>query len=69
MKYTFTGWKTFVVKQTFTIEADSKEEAIEELLENETSFENDPHWLDYNTNSISSPEQPDFYDEDEELIG
>jgi hypothetical protein len=68
MKYTFTGWKTFVIKQEFVIEADSKEEACELLLESEQSYGNDPHWLDYQTNKIKSDEAPDFYDEDDELV-
>ena len=67
-KHTFTGWKTFVIKQEFTIEADTKEQAIEQLLELESSYELDSQWLDFDTNKIKSDEAADFYDEDDELV-
>lgn len=68
MNYTFTGWKTFVVKQTFEIEAESKQEAIDLLLELDQSYGLDERFLDFNTNKISSPEKADFYDDEDELV-
>jgi hypothetical protein len=68
MKHTFTGWKTFVIKQEFVIEADTVEEAKAILLEQENSYELDQQWLDFNTNKIKSDEPADFYDEDDELV-
>jgi hypothetical protein len=68
MKHTFTGWKTFVIKQEFVIEADTVEEAKAILLEQENSYELNQQWLDFNTNKIKSDEPADFYDEDDELV-
>jgi hypothetical protein len=68
MKHTFTGWKTFVIKQKFVIEADTLEEAKEILLEQESDYQLDEHWLDYTTNKIKSDEYPDFYDENDNLV-
>lgn len=68
MKHTFTGWKTFVIKQQFEIEADTLEDAKEILLTQESDYELDEHWLDYNTNKIKSTEWPDFYDENDNLV-
>jgi hypothetical protein len=67
-EYTFIGYKTFVVKQHFTIEADSEAEAIEQLWEAESSYGLDEHWLDYQTNKCSACEQPDFYDANDNKI-
>jgi hypothetical protein len=68
MKHTFTGWKTFVIKQTFVIEADTLAEAKEILLAQESDYQLDEHWLDYNTNDIKSTEYPDFYDHNDQLV-
>jgi hypothetical protein len=68
MKHTFTGWKTFVIKQTFVIEADTLEQAKEILLEQEADYELDEQWLDFSTNKIKSAEYPDFYDENDNLV-
>ena len=68
MKHTFTGYKTFVIKQQFVIEADSAEEAKEILLEQEANYELDEQWLDYSTNKIKSDETPDFYDDYDNLV-
>ena len=68
MKHTFTGWKTFVIKQEFVIEADTFEQAKEILLEQESCYELDEQWLDFNTNKIKSDETPDFYDHNDELV-
>ena len=68
MKHTFTGWKTFVIKQEFVIEADTPEQARALLLEAEANYELDEQWLDYTTNKIKSDEAPDFYDNNDELV-
>jgi hypothetical protein len=68
MKHTFTGWKTFVIKQQFVIEADTAEQARELLWEQESNYELDQHWLDYNTNRIKSDDVPEFYDENDNPV-
>jgi hypothetical protein len=67
-KHTFTGWKTFVIKQEFVIEADTVEQARAMLLEAEDNYELTEEWLDFNTNKIKSDETADFYDENDELV-
>ena len=67
-KHTFTGWKTFVIKQEFVIEADTVEQARAWLLEAENNYELTEEWLDFNTNKIKSDETADFYDENDELV-
>ena len=68
MKHTFTGWKTFVIKQEFVIEADTVEQARAMLLEAEDSYELNEQWLDFDTNKIKSDEAADFYDENDQLV-
>jgi hypothetical protein len=68
MKHTFTGWKTYVIKQEFVIEADTPEQARALLLEAEENYELEQQWLDYDTNKITVVETPDFYDENDNLV-
>jgi hypothetical protein len=53
MKHTFTGNKTFTVKQKFVIEADTLEQAKSILQKQERNNELDSQWLDHNTNKIT----------------
>ena len=66
--FSFTGYKTIVIKQGFDIEASTKEEAMAKLLEMEDDGDLNGEWFDFDTANIESPESPDFYDEDDELV-
>ena len=66
--YTFQGWRTVVVKQSFEIEAKSQEEANAKIQELHSNYALEGQWFDYNTNDISEVESPDFYDEDDNLV-
>jgi len=68
-KYNFDGWRTVTIKQTFSIEADSQEEANAKLWEMHNNRELDGQWYDYQTNKIKGDEEaPDFYDADDNLV-
>lgn len=68
-QFDYTGWRTVVIKQHFTIEADSKEEADSKLWELQNDMELDSQWFDLSTAKIKgSDEDPDFYDDEDELV-
>ena len=68
-KFTFTGWRTVVIKQHFEIEADTQEQANAKLWEMQDDFELDAEWFDLSTAKIKgSDEDPDFYDAEDELV-
>lgn len=66
--FTFEGWRQVTIKQSFEIEADSKEEAVQQLFELQNNYELEDQWFDYNTNKIKGDFDIDFYDEDDNLL-
>ena len=67
--FSFTGWRTVVIKQSFEIEADTQEEANAKLWELQDGYDLDAEWFDLTTAKIKgSDEDPDFYNEEDELV-
>jgi len=68
--FTYTGWRTVVLKQSFEIEANTQEEANAILWKRQENFELGEQWFDLSTAEIKvvSDEEPDFYDNNDDLV-
>ena len=68
-KFSFTGWRTVVIKQSFEIEAVTQQQANAILWEQQDNFDLDQEWFDLSTAKIKgTDEDPDFYTDQDDLV-